>query len=91
MLNSEEKRSLIDWCDRNPVRATAILRRCAAALVIVGSIALMGAETDPSGESNAMGLHAYRPLDASLTHAQALYVARQQQFMSSQSPASAKE
>lgn len=85
MSSSEEIRSLIEWFERNPVHAAGVLTRCAAGLGIIGVIALFGMESDLSGDAVSARSHTYRPLDASLSNAQSLYMARQQQFMSSQS------
>jgi hypothetical protein len=87
MLNSEEKRSLIEWRERNPVRAPSVLTTCAAALTILGAVALFGAESEVRGEAGSARPYPYPALNASLSHGQALYIARQQQFMSSQNPA----
>lgn len=84
MVISHERRKLMRDFRREPACALALILKCVAGLLIIAGLALIGAQTNVSGDVAADRLHAQRHDSASLAHGKRLYEERRARFGSPQ-------
>ena len=82
MVSSHERHKLMRNFRREPACVLALMLKCVAGLLIIAGVALIGAQTDLSGDVAADRLHAQRHDSASLAHGKRLYEERRARFES---------
>jgi hypothetical protein len=89
MVSSYERRKLMRDFRREPACALALILKCVAGLLIIAGVALIGAQSDLSGDVATERLQAQRHDSASLAHSRRLYEERRARFESRQNAAGA--
>jgi len=84
MVSSHERRKVMRDFRREPACALALILKCVAGLLIIAGVALIGAQTDVSGDVATERLHAQRHHSALLAHDRRLYEERRARFESRQ-------